>query len=161
MESGVKPLAYVAYDEGTTYRWSFICEKCYATLDNHDGVNAIDSRSFNLAGKSRQGKAASVDRIKYRKFLHAEAARLGRLLADWFRWRDGTVIRIAEKIKARCAFEDLPVLADALEDAGCTDHATLAYFRYVGQHFRACWPLDLLLFETRTIRLDQACKAGK
>ena len=39
----------------------------------------------------------------------------------------------------------LAVLADALEDAGCSDGAILAHLRGPGRHVRGCWPLDLIL----------------
>jgi hypothetical protein len=39
----------------------------------------------------------------------------------------------------------LAVLADALEDAGCTDRKILDHLRGPGPHVRGCWPVDLLL----------------
>jgi hypothetical protein len=40
----------------------------------------------------------------------------------------------------------LGVLADALEDAGCTDDELLLHFRHQGQsHWRGCWGLDMIL----------------
>jgi hypothetical protein len=39
----------------------------------------------------------------------------------------------------------LAVLADALEEAGCTSADILAHLRGPGPHFRGCWSLDLLL----------------
>ena len=39
----------------------------------------------------------------------------------------------------------LAVLADALEDAGCTDAAILEHLRGPGLHVRGCWAVDLLL----------------
>lgn len=39
----------------------------------------------------------------------------------------------------------LAVLADALEDAGCTDTEILSHLRGPGPHVRGCWPVDLLL----------------
>jgi hypothetical protein len=39
----------------------------------------------------------------------------------------------------------LSVLADALEEAGCTDETVLAHLRSPGPHVRGCWALDLLL----------------
>jgi hypothetical protein len=39
----------------------------------------------------------------------------------------------------------LAVLADALEEAGCSDRAILDHLRGPGPHVRGCWPLDLLL----------------
>jgi hypothetical protein len=42
-------------------------------------------------------------------------------------------------------FADLPILGDALEEAGCTEEAILQHCRRPGPHFRGCWVLDLLL----------------
>jgi hypothetical protein len=39
----------------------------------------------------------------------------------------------------------LAVLADALEEAGCTDQAVLDHLRGAGPHVRGCWAVDLLL----------------
>jgi hypothetical protein len=39
----------------------------------------------------------------------------------------------------------LAVLADALEDAGCTDAEILHHCRQPAEHVRGCWLLDLLL----------------
>ena len=39
----------------------------------------------------------------------------------------------------------MPLLADALEDAGCADEQILSHFRQPGEHVRGCWALDLLL----------------
>jgi hypothetical protein len=40
---------------------------------------------------------------------------------------------------------DVPILADALEDAGCTDAAIVRHLREAPAHARGCWVLDLLL----------------
>jgi hypothetical protein len=39
----------------------------------------------------------------------------------------------------------LAVLADALEEAGCTDPAILGHLRGPGTHVRGCWAVDLLV----------------
>jgi hypothetical protein len=44
-------------------------------------------------------------------------------------------------------FEALPILADALEEAGCRDADLLAHCRAPGPHARGCWLLDALLVE--------------
>ena len=36
-------------------------------------------------------------------------------------------------------------MADALEEAGCTDAALLDHLRGVGTHYRGCWTVDLVL----------------
>ena len=43
------------------------------------------------------------------------------------------------------AFDRLPVLADALQDAGCDNADILTHCRSGGEHVRGCWVLDLLL----------------
>ena len=39
----------------------------------------------------------------------------------------------------------MPELADALEEAGCTDVEILSHCREPGEHVRGCWVVDLLL----------------
>jgi hypothetical protein len=60
-------------------------------------------------------------------------------------WNCGTVVKLAQTIYDEHAFDRLPILADALEDAGCTDQDILAHLRDTGPHTRGCWPVDLLL----------------
>ena len=52
---------------------------------------------------------------------------------------------LADGVQADQAFERLPILADALEEAGCTDTDLLAHLREPGLHVRGCWALDLVL----------------
>jgi hypothetical protein len=63
----------------------------------------------------------------------------------WLGWDGGTVVKLAQAIYEERRFGDLPVLGDALEDAGCTDAAILGHCRGPGPHVRGCWVLDLLL----------------
>ena len=60
-------------------------------------------------------------------------------------WNDGTIHRLAQAIYEERAFDRLPVLADALEEAGCHDPDILAHCRQPGEHVRGCWVVDLLL----------------
>jgi hypothetical protein len=59
-------------------------------------------------------------------------------------WGGGVVRRVAQAIYDERRFEDLPVLADALEDAGCADGRILAHCREAGGHVRGCWVVDLV-----------------
>jgi hypothetical protein len=60
-------------------------------------------------------------------------------------WRTPAVVAIAANIYAGRAFEDMPILGDALEDAGCTDADVLGHCRGNGQHVRGCFAVDLCL----------------
>jgi hypothetical protein len=62
-------------------------------------------------------------------------------------WQGGTVGRLAAAVYKDRAFtpEQVGVLADALEDAGCDKPDLLDHLRGPGPHVRGCWVLDLLL----------------
>jgi hypothetical protein len=63
----------------------------------------------------------------------------------WLAWNDGTIPNLAQGIYDERAFDRLPILADALEEAGCHDADILAHCRSEGPHVRGCWVVDLLL----------------
>jgi hypothetical protein len=63
---------------------------------------------------------------------------------QWMTWNEATVARQVQGIYDERAFDRLPILADALEDAGCTDHDILNHCRGPGPHVRGCWVVDLL-----------------
>jgi hypothetical protein len=54
-------------------------------------------------------------------------------------------LSIAGAIYEERRFGDLPILADAMEDAGCTDANLVGHLRGLGPHVRGCWALDLVL----------------
>jgi hypothetical protein len=64
---------------------------------------------------------------------------------SWLGWNGGTVVKVAQGIYDDRAFDRLPILVDALEDAGCTDPNILDHCRASNQHVRGCWVVDLLL----------------
>jgi cell wall assembly regulator SMI1 len=58
---------------------------------------------------------------------------------------DSNVMQLAKVIAKSCDFGSLPILADALEEAGCTDARFLAHCRQPGEHGCGCWAVNLLL----------------
>jgi hypothetical protein len=66
----------------------------------------------------------------------------------WLQWNNGTIPALALRIYEERTFGDLPILADALEDAGCCDPALLDHLRSGGEHVRGCWVVDLVLGKT-------------
>jgi hypothetical protein len=70
----------------------------------------------------------------------------------WLTWNERTIVRLAQDI-----YEDrihpggtldqsrLAILADALEEAGCSDKEILGHCRSPKDHVRGCWLIDLLL----------------
>jgi hypothetical protein len=63
----------------------------------------------------------------------------------WLTWGGGTVAQMARAIYEGRRYSELPVLADALEEAGCNDADVLGHLRGGGPHARGCWVLDRLL----------------
>ena len=61
------------------------------------------------------------------------------------RWLSPTAIDLARTIYDERLFERLPILADALMDAGCDSEEILAHCRGPGPHVRGCWVIDLIL----------------
>jgi hypothetical protein len=64
---------------------------------------------------------------------------------SWLAWNDSTVSKLAQSIYDDRAFDRLPILADALEEAGCDNADILQHCRQPGEHVRGCWVVDLLL----------------
>lgn len=60
-------------------------------------------------------------------------ADIGDFTPELFNWNDQTIPRIAEKIYTERDFVSLPVLADALQDAGCEDECVLNHCRQTFQ----------------------------
>jgi hypothetical protein len=63
-------------------------------------------------------------------------------------WLTANVVDLARTIYEERAFERLPIVADALMDAGCTNEVILEHCRSQRPHARGCWVVDLLLRNT-------------
>jgi len=112
----------------------------------HDPAKAADS----IAGVS--GTAAGATKADFRAFR----CRLLRCLfgnpfrplpavdPSWLAWNGGTVAKLAQTIYEERRFADLPILADALEEAGCADATIMTHCRTQMEHVRGCWVVDLL-----------------
>jgi hypothetical protein len=59
--------------------------------------------------------------------------------------QDGAAVRLAGAIYDGRRFGELPILADALEEAGCTDAELLNHLRSPRVHVLGCWALDVVL----------------
>ena len=61
-------------------------------------------------------------------------------------WRTSNVMLLGNGIYAERAFDRMPILADALQDAGCDSDDILNHCRDTNQvHVRGCWVVDLVL----------------
>jgi hypothetical protein len=61
---------------------------------------------------------------------------------SWLAWNDGLIGRMASGIYLDRTFDQMPILGDALEEAGCLDSEILEHCRQGKEHVRGCWVLD-------------------
>jgi hypothetical protein len=129
------------------------------TTEMDGGVAMADSAALNAAWAATQpGTIMPDDNGLSEARLAAEQAIQCDLLRDIFApfavaavhpsclaWNGNTIPKIAQGIYEDRAFDRLPILADALEDACCDNADILAHCRSGGEHVRGCWVVDLLL----------------
>jgi hypothetical protein len=60
-------------------------------------------------------------------------------------WRTDTALSLARQMYDSRDFSAMPILADALQDAGCDNDDILNHCRHPGEHVRGCWVVDLVL----------------
>ena len=60
-------------------------------------------------------------------------------------WRTSTVLALAAQMYESRDFSAMPILADALQDAGCDNADVLDHCRGAGHHVRGCWCVDQIL----------------
>jgi hypothetical protein len=109
--------------------------------------------SHNQQGESLKGWAVyCAARAKQMAF---QAKLLREIVGNPFRpvlidpailhWNNAMIPQLAHVIYDERRYEDLPILADALEEAGCTNPEILDHCRGPEPHVRGCWGVDLLL----------------
>lgn len=60
-------------------------------------------------------------------------------------WRTETAFTLVRQMNDSRDFSAMPILADALQDAGCDNEDILTHCREPGEHVRGCWVVDLVL----------------
>lgn len=108
------------------------------------GALAYDSADFQ-ASIDALVRAEAVKQSDLLRELFGNPFRPIALDPQWSAWENQTIVKIAQRIVDERAFANLPVIADALEEAGCTNADLLAHCRAAGSHFRGCWAIDSLL----------------
>jgi hypothetical protein len=109
---------------------------------------AIDAAVFTSGAVARRlfPKALEIQTLR----IHVDFLRC--IFGNPFRpvvfapsWRSETSVALAAGIYEERAFDRLPILADALEEAGCDHPDVLSHLRGPGPHARGCWVVDGVL----------------
>jgi ATP-dependent Clp protease ATP-binding subunit ClpA len=108
---------------------------------NQQKEAAVAERNFERAAHLRD----QADKLKKEKTALLRQWHIRYVIEPgWLLWNDGAVIKIADTIAAEKRWKDLPILADALEEAGCTDAEMLTHCRRGRAHGSGCWVVNLL-----------------
>ncbi len=100
---------------------------------------------------SREGverEEAALDRqflVDARSWLCRDGPRL--IDPRWLSWKGGIVRRLAQAISDERVWDRLPILADALEEAGCNNAELIEHCRAGAPHKECCWIIDILLLK--------------
>jgi hypothetical protein len=129
---------FIANLENDNPMWAAFCAvDCLKYPNSPYGPNAEDEAAWNANSILVQNEFCSAFRdIVGNPF---------RPVAFDSAWLSSTARGIAEAIYDDRAFDRLPILADALQDAGCENDDILSHCRGDGPHVRGCWVVDLVL----------------
>jgi hypothetical protein len=120
---------------------------------------ATTNRQAKNEGMLLAASAMGYATNDYKTNLEREMAEQVKLVHDIFgnpfrpttidpSWLTSTVLALATGIYEDKAFDRMPILADALQDAGCDNDEILNHCRQPGEHCRGCWCVDLVLGRT-------------
>jgi hypothetical protein len=120
----------------------------------------IFSRAWDLAARKADRTRSRVDRQAVGAIAQLEQAAASAAQADLLRdifgnpvrpvtfspdWQTDTAVSLARQMYESREFGAMPILADALQDAGCDNEDILTHCRGSGPHVRGCWVVDLVL----------------
>src|SRR5205807_1529954 len=92
---------------------------------NYESLTQARATAWDQAGSFEEAFQATLIRDIYGNVFRPLPA----LEPAWLIWNDKTVPQVARTIYEQHSFEGLPILADALEEAGCTNPTILGHCR--------------------------------
>jgi hypothetical protein len=119
--------------------WHELAQKvCRSEAGRAASTAALYAGGWVMAAPERVKQAAVLRDIVGNPF-HPIA-----LATAWKQWQGGLIVALAQRVYEERAFDHLPILADALEEAGCDNPEILGHLRGPGPHTRGCWAVDLV-----------------
>jgi hypothetical protein len=120
-------------------------------------ANCVDGEAHLFQAAELAASSAGYARVRADGHRATEEAAQVALLRDIFgnpfrpvvfdpTWRTNTAVCLAQQMYESRDFSAMPILADALQDAGCDNEDILNHCRDPKQvHVRGCWVVDLVL----------------
>jgi hypothetical protein len=105
--------------------------------------NRIGHRLRSLTARPRV-EAATARMVELVRDVLGNPFRPIVIQPEWREWNHRAVAHIAQHIVTAGSYTDVPILGDALEEAGCGDEETLGHCR-TGTHAPGCWVVDAVL----------------
>jgi hypothetical protein len=135
----------------------------YAGVSASEDYPFMPQPDFAHAHRGRAAAKRAADKARedaHREAKAEHAIRVRQDFCDQFRdvagspfrhavvraeWRTSNVVALAQGIRMESAYDRMPMLADAIQAAGCEDDQLLDHCRGKGPHVRGCWVVELLL----------------
>jgi hypothetical protein len=133
--AGLRPRPAGAVNSGTVNEYLLYL----LVTGKTDRLRLLLERQVDADREARHPAVAAAERTPLDRDGRPKAIPV--LNPEWVTWHDRCPARMAEYVAARRAFEVLPILADALEDAGCDDPDVLDHCRRPALHTMNCWVL--------------------
>jgi hypothetical protein len=98
----------------------------------------------SVAGRKLYKRAEGAENVRQASLIREVFGNPFRQV-DFAPWRTDTAVALARQMYEQNDFSAMPILADALQDAGCENVNVLDHCRDPGEHVRGCWVIDMLL----------------
>ena len=119
--------------------------ECLGNLEPYDVFFACTARVTFVVASYRIGTRKAEQALQAR-FLRDVFGNPFRPMVFAPEWRTDTAVALAQQMYDSREFGAMPILADALQDAGCDSESVLNHCRDAKQlHVRGCWVIDLVL----------------
>jgi hypothetical protein len=150
-ESELRSVADAAVDCGYRVHHDRLRHRAYAATDalgRGVGLNATLEHSCSCVVRHTAWAAGGERSAEMR----VQAGFIRDIFGNPFRpvtlnpaWLTPTLVALSTGIYEEKAFDRMPILADALQDADCLNEDILNHCRQPGEHTRGCWAIDSLL----------------
>lgn len=151
-QAATEALEEICTDKGHDVNW--VLRRSPVVFDRSDPAVIRWAIAAACSTSKAASEAAGVaESVSNRKELATGCALLREIVGNPFRpvafdpaWRTSDVMLLAQGIYEGRAFDRMPILADALQEAGCEEADILDHLRDPrAAHVRGCWALDLVL----------------